>query len=136
MSVSVVLEGLDGLGQVAVELHHAGWEEGVDHGARQEAPQVRLEETEQLCFVWLPWREREGLNLHYTVRTILDSASSATQLSRQVVMLDNVIERENAQTKPIAVHIIDSSISIPECTEVQLSTALLWWTIVSTKTWF
>lgn len=67
MSVSVVLEGLDGLGQVAVELHHAGWEEGVDHGARQEAPQVRLEETEQLCFVWLPWREREGLNLHYTV---------------------------------------------------------------------
>lgn len=59
MSVSVVLEGLDGLGQVAVELHHAGWEEGVDHGARQEAPQVRLEETEQLCFVWLPWRERE-----------------------------------------------------------------------------
>lgn len=54
MSVSVVLEGLDGLGQVAVELHHAGWEERVDHGARQEAPQVRLEETEQLGFVWLP----------------------------------------------------------------------------------
>lgn len=69
MSVSVVLEGLDGLGQVAVELHHAGWEERVDHGARQEAPQVRLEETEQLGFVWLPGGEgkKERKKVEFTL---------------------------------------------------------------------
>lgn len=50
---SEVFERLDGLGQVAVELGHAGGEEGVDHGARQEAAQVRLEEAEHLGLVGL-----------------------------------------------------------------------------------
>ena len=51
--MSEVLEGFDGLGQVAVELGHAGGEERVDDGAREEAAQVCLEETEHLGFVGL-----------------------------------------------------------------------------------
>lgn len=51
--LSKVLEGFDSLGQVAVKLSHAGGEERVDHGAREEAPQVCLKETEHLGFVGL-----------------------------------------------------------------------------------
>ena len=51
--MSKVLEGFHSLGQVAVELWHAGGEEGVDHGAREEATQVGLEEAEHLGFVGL-----------------------------------------------------------------------------------
>ncbi len=51
--MSKILEGFDSLGQVAVELSHAGGEERVDHGAREEAPQVCLEETENVGFVGL-----------------------------------------------------------------------------------
>lgn len=57
--VSEVFEGFDSLGQVAVELGHAGGEERVDHGARQEAAQVCLEETEHLGFVGLSADKRE-----------------------------------------------------------------------------
>lgn len=53
LSGSKVLQGLDGLGQVAVELGHAGGEERVDHGTGEEAPQVGLEEAEHLGFVGL-----------------------------------------------------------------------------------
>lgn len=52
-TVSKVLDRFDGLGQVAEELGHAGGEEGVDHGARQQSAQVCLEEGEHLGAVGL-----------------------------------------------------------------------------------
>lgn len=51
--MSKVLQGFNSLGQVAVELGHAGREEGVNHRAREEAAQVCLEEAEHLGFVRL-----------------------------------------------------------------------------------
>lgn len=55
--MSQVLQRLDSLGQVAVELGHAGGEERVHHRAREEAAQVCLEEREDLGFVGLPASE-------------------------------------------------------------------------------
>lgn len=49
--VSKIFEGFNRLGQVAVELSHAGGEERVNHRAREEATQVCVEETEHLGFV-------------------------------------------------------------------------------------
>lgn len=55
---SKVLDRLDRLGQVAEELGHAGGEEGVDHGAREEPPQVCLEEGEHLGAVGFPEKKK------------------------------------------------------------------------------
>lgn len=52
--VSDIFERSDCLGQVAVEGGHAGREEGVHDGAGQEAPEVRLEETQHQGLVGLP----------------------------------------------------------------------------------
>lgn len=61
--MSKVLQGFDSLGQVAVELGHAGREEGVDHGAREEASQVGLEEAEHLGFVGLSANKAEQAHI-------------------------------------------------------------------------
>lgn len=57
--VSEIFERSDCLGQVAVEGGHAGREEGVNDGARQEAPEVRLEETQHQGFVGLPEKTKQ-----------------------------------------------------------------------------
>lgn len=54
LTASKVLERFDGLGQVAEELVHAWGEERVDHRARQESPQICLEEGEHLGAVGFP----------------------------------------------------------------------------------
>lgn len=54
LTVSKVLERFDSLGQVAKELVHAWGEERVDHRARQESPQICLEEGEHLGAVGFP----------------------------------------------------------------------------------
>lgn len=51
---SKVPQRSDGLGQVVVELGHAGREEGVDHRARKEAAQVCLEKSHHLSSAWIP----------------------------------------------------------------------------------
>lgn len=58
-----VLKRFNSLGQVGVELGHAGREERVNHRAWKQATQVCLEETKHLSFAGLPGKvNREKIN--------------------------------------------------------------------------
>lgn len=84
--MSKILEGFDSLRQVAVELGHAGGEERVDHGAREEAPQVCLEETEHLGFVGLSGNGAEETH-ERNFNTKTRSKSSTVSVSLRVSIL-------------------------------------------------
>lgn len=83
--MSNVFVRLDRLGQVVVELSHAGRKERVDDRAREQAPQVRLEERVHLSFVGFP-----GKNKHKNQSEMVSS-----ELTERFVRNKNVIERHD-----------------------------------------